>query len=134
MVSQIDGYCSTGIYLGRRMALSNLTNGGLTLRFAKGLSVVFIIFEYGESLPAETEVMTLFLSTKARFETAVGYAHQLVRWQRQWPGIFEYRCARVPRRSRQRVCVADEMLQQYALWAVSGSDEVAANQSLQTDR
>jgi hypothetical protein len=83
----------TGIYLGRRMALEfdERRFDRVVQKIVRGL----YYFEYGEPLAADTEVMTLFLSTKARFETAVGHAHQLGWGKRQWPGIFEY-----PLRSR----------------------------------
>lgn len=84
----------SGVYLGRRMALQfdERRFDRVVQKIVRGL----YYFEYGDALPADTEVMTLFLSTKARFETAVAYAHQLGWGKRQWPGIFEYRCSRVP--------------------------------------
>jgi hypothetical protein len=94
-------------------------------------------FEYGEALAAGTDVMTLFLSTKARFETAVSYASQL-RWgKRQWPGIFEYRCGRVPDVPQESVWLMRCYTNSH-FWAISGPDKaldkITANQSLQTDR
>ena len=83
-------------------------------------------FEYGEALAAETEVMTLFLSTKARFETAVGYA------QSTWLG--EATVAgdlRVPLRSRtwcsSRVFWLMRCYSNTHFWAISGSDEALTN-------
>lgn len=83
-----------GIYLGRRMAIQfdERRFDRVVQKIVRGL----YYFEYGETLPADTKVMTLFLSTKARFETFVACAHQLGWGKRQWPGIFEYRCNRAP--------------------------------------
>lgn len=121
----------TGIHLGRRITLQydERRFHPVIQKIVRGL----YYFEYGESLPAETELMTLFLSTKARFETAVGYAHQLGWGKRQWPCIFEYRCARVPDAPRVSVWLMRCYSNTY-FWAVSGSGELVTNQSLQIDR
>ena len=121
--------CPTGAWLRRAEFIwaaewhSNSTNGGLTVWF-KRLSVDFIYFEYGETLPVDTEVMTLFLSTKARYETAVGYANQLDWGKKRWPGTFEYRCGRVPSAPQQSVWLMRCYGNTY-FWAISGSDEAS---------
>ncbi len=66
--------------------------------------------------------MTLFLSTKARFETAVGYASQLGWGRRQWPGIFEYRCGRVPDVPQESVWLMRCYTNAH-FWAISGPDK-----------
>jgi hypothetical protein len=125
----------TGIYLGRRMGLQfdEARFEPVVQKIVRGL----YYFEYGEVLPPATEVMTLFLSTKARFQTAVGYAHQLDWGKRQWPGIFEYRCGRVPDAPQGSVWLI-RCYSNVHFWAISGSDEVLtelpANESLQTER
>ncbi len=117
------GHVSTasGIYLGHRMALrfDERRFDRVVQKIVRGL----YYFEYGEALPADTEVMTLFLSTKARFETVVEYAHQLGWGKRQWPGIFEYRCGRVPGASQGSVWLM-RCYSNTHFWAISGSDEM----------
>jgi hypothetical protein len=112
----------SGIYLGRRMALQfdERRFDRVVQKIVRGL----YYFEYGETLPADAEVMTLFLSTKARYETAVGYANQLDWGKKRWPGIFEYRCGRVPGAPQQSVW----LMRCYGItyfWAISGSDEAS---------
>ncbi|MEP7151761.1 MAG: hypothetical protein ABI856_08640 [Nitrospira sp.] len=64
----------------------------VVLKIVRGL----YYFEYKNALPATIEVTTLFLNTEAKVESGVQYAHQLDWGKRQWPGIFEYRCASLP--------------------------------------
>jgi hypothetical protein len=126
---------ATGIYLGHRMGLQfdERRFERVIQKIVRGL----YYFEYGEALSPETEIMTLFLSTKARFETAVAYANQLGWGKRQWPGIFEYRCGRVPGVPQESVWLM-RCYSNSHFWAISGPDKAldkrTANQSLQTDR
>ncbi len=107
--------------MGRQMALrfEEQRFNSVVRKIVRGL----YYFEYGEALPAETEVMTLFLSTKATFETAVGYAHQLGWGKRRWPGIFEYRCARLSDAPQVSMWLMRYYSKTY-FWAISGSDEI----------
>jgi len=122
---------ATGIYLGHRMGLQfdERRFERVIQKIVRGL----YYFEYGEALSAETEIMTLFLSTKARFETAVAYANQLAWGKRQWPGIFEYRCGRVPGVPQESVWLM-RCYSNSHFWAISGPDKAldkrTANQSL----
>jgi hypothetical protein len=111
----------TGIYLGRRMGLQ--FDEGRFERVLQKIVRGLYYFEYGEALAAKTEVTTLFLSTKARFETAVGYANQLAWGKRQWPGVFEYRCGRVPDAPQGSVWLM-RCYSNSHFWAISGSDEI----------
>lgn len=112
---------ATGIHLGRRMALQfdERRFDRVIQKIVRGL----YYFEYGSALSAETEVITLFVSTKARFETAMECASQIARGKRQWPGIFEYRCGRVPEDFHQSMWLIRCYGNTY-FWAISGSDEV----------
>lgn len=111
----------SGIYLGRRMGLKfdESRFDRVVQKIVRGV----YYYEYGQALLTDTEVITLFLSTKARFETAVGQAHQLAWGKRQWPGIFEYRCGRVPGASQGSMWLIRFYSNTY-FWAISGSDEV----------
>jgi hypothetical protein len=109
------------IHLGRRMALQfdERRFDRVAQKIVRGL----YYFEFKETLPPETEVMTLFLSSKARFQTAVKYANQLDWGRRQWPGIFEYRRGRVPCAPRESMWLMRFYGNTY-FWAISGADEV----------
>lgn len=111
---------ATGIYLGRRMGLQfdERRFERVIQKTVRGL----YYFEYGEALSTETEIMALFLSTKARFETAVAYANQLGWGKRQWPGIFEYRCGRVPDVPQESVWLI-RCYSNSHFWAISGPDK-----------
>lgn len=110
-----------GIYVGRRMTLQfdEQRFNSVVRKIVRGL----YYFEYGEALPAKKEVITSFLSTKARFETAVAYADQLGWGKQRWPGIFEYRCARLPDAPQVSMWLMRYYSNTY-FWTISGSDEI----------
>ena len=82
-----------GLFLGRRMAIETDE-----LRFEKVVNKIvrgLYYFEYQKPLPAQTKVMTIFLSEQKRFETVKNFVHQLKPGSRNWKGIFEYKFNRV---------------------------------------
>lgn len=84
----------SGFYLGHRIALR--FDEGRFDRVVRKIVRRLYYFEYENALPATVDVTTLWLNKEARVEAGVQYAHQLDWGKRQWPGIFEYRCANLP--------------------------------------
>ncbi|HSA85940.1 MAG TPA: HNH endonuclease [Nitrospira sp.] len=109
-----------GLYVGQGMTLAfeEQRFDSVVRKIVRGL----YYFEYDEALPAKIEVTTLFLSTKARYETAVAYADQLTWGKRQWPGIFEYRCARLPDTQQVSMWLMRYYSNTY-FWAISRHDD-----------
>jgi hypothetical protein len=109
------------VYLGRRITpqFDERRLERVIRKIARGL----YYFEFEETLPAETGVAGLFLSTKARFAAAIEFSHQLNWGKRQWPGIFEYRCARMPGNPLRSIWLMRCYSYKY-FWAISGADQV----------
>ena len=78
-------------------------------------------FEYREPLAANSEVMTLFLSTKALFETGVGYANQLGWGKRQWPVSLNTVAVALPDSPQRSVWLMGCYSNSH-FWAISESD------------
>jgi hypothetical protein len=109
----------TGLYLGRRMTIKidHPRLERVVEKIVRGL----YYREYGNPLPADTEVMTIFLNTEAKFHAAQQYFPELGAGIRMWPGIFEY--------SRNRLLESPEqsmwLMRFYSwayFWAITGDD------------
>ena len=125
-----------GIFLGRKMTIK--TDEARFERVANKIVKGLYYFEYKETMPANTKLMTLFLRNQEHFDAAKKVVDELRPGSRKWPGIFEYKYNRMVKSISESIWLL--LFWDYAtFWSFSYQEDklqsilVKANESLESD-
>jgi hypothetical protein len=119
MLSHKQAYTPAGLYLGRRMTIS--VDHPRLERVVEKIVRGLYYYEYGDLMPANVKVMTLFLNTDVMLRAAQQHFRELTAGKRMWSGIFEY-CHNRVRESPEQSMWHIRFYACINFWIITGDD------------